>query len=403
VGGTDGKDVGCDLNALNTAINGTGQSTPLASPQQVQSALNSATTLSNNSSNSQEQINSLVTGIAQAYDAFIKEANQFSSAAQIDSGLRVALYFSRAAAALAFAEGPSSLSVRNRLQIVAAQLARVKDLMTGNANTSSATLSIESAHANINSFSPVIGPADARSSASFTGVLAPGSLGAILGDPNQSPLAMQTSFAERASSGTLPYELAGVSVTIGGRAALLISVSPSRVAFVVPKDLPSGDAEVIVTLQEGYVSRGMTTITQMAPGIFTTAGTGNGSGVVLNAATYKSGPFDVTTQESLGADKQTRLMIFATGFSNGVANTNTANDVKVGNLLMVNVAESVTVEARMSNGSVIRLPVEFAGTQSLGIDQVNVVLPESLRGAGTVELTLVIGDKRSNAATIKIN
>jgi uncharacterized protein (TIGR03437 family) len=396
-GGMDGKAVGCDFNALATAMNGSGgQTAPLASPQLVSGALASATTLANNTGNSPEQISSLVNSIAQAYDAFIREAGQFSAASQIDSGLRVALYFSRAASALAAAEGPSSMSVRNRLQIAAAQLSRVNDLMAAEAST---TLRIESAHASSTNFALVIGLADTRSGASYTNVLAPGSLGAILGDPNQSPLAMQTAFAERASSGTLPYELAGVSVTIGGRAALLVSVSPSRLSFVVPRDLPSGEAEVIVTLQEGYVSRGMTNITQVAPGIFTNAG----AGVALNAATYKTGPFEVTTPEALGMDKQTRLMLFTTGFSNGVANTNSSNDVRVANLTMANLAEAVTVEARLGNGSVIRLPVEFAGTQSLGIDQVNVVLPDSLRGAGTISLTLVIGDKRSNAATITVN
>jgi uncharacterized protein (TIGR03437 family) len=364
--------------------------------------LATATTLANNASNSQAQIISLVTSIEQAYAAFVPEVGRFTSAIDIDSGLRAALYFSRAAAALAVAEGPSSLSVQNRLQIAASQLTQVRNLMQPVAGPPP---TIDSAHASINaSASPTIGLADTRSSASLANVLAPGSVGAILGDPNQSPLAMQTSFAEKSSTNALPYELSGVSVVVGGRAALLLSVSPSRITFIVPEGLPSGEAEVIVTLQEGYVSRGTTSIFPIAPGIFTASGTGSGSGLALNAATYRQGSFDVVTPDNLGTDKQTRLMIFATGFSRSVANVNTANDIKVEGGVRANLAEAVAVEARLSNGSVIQLAVEFAGTQGqgLGIDQINVILPASLKGAGTVELTLIAGCQRSNGATISI-
>ena len=45
--------------------------------------------------------------------------------------------------------------------------------------------------------------------------------------------------------------------------------------------------------------------------ICTANGNGIGAAVALNAATMKSGDFNVTTPENLGADKQTRLMILA--------------------------------------------------------------------------------------------
>ena len=58
----------------------------------------------------------------------------------------------------------------------------------------------------------------------------------------------------------------------------------------------------------------------------------------------------------------------------------------------------MTVEARTSDGTVFTLPVEFAGAQGtlLGLDQVNVVLVPELRGAGSVQLTLVVNGVRSN-------
>ena len=72
--------------------------------------------------------------------------------------------------------------------------------------------------------------------------------------------------------------------------------------------------------------------------------------------------------------------------------------------MLENLSESVTVEARTSDGNVYFLPVEFAGKQGtlVGLDQVNVVLVPELRGAGTVQLTMVVGGVRSNTMTITV-
>ncbi|MFN2599259.1 MAG: hypothetical protein ABR563_18980, partial [Pyrinomonadaceae bacterium] len=193
--------------------------------------------------------------------------------------------------------------------------------------------------------------------------------------------------------------LAGVSVTVGGRAAQILSVSPSRVGFVAPAGLPAGDAEVIVTLQQGYVSRGTVTISPVAPGIFTSDGSGAGGALVLNAATFSGGSFDVWTQGNFSADKHTRLMIFATGLR-GAPNSNATNDVAGAG---ANLAESVTVEAHLQNNTVYQLQVEYAGAAqsgASGVDQVNVVLPPFLMGAGQVDLTIIVSGQRSNAASV---
>jgi uncharacterized protein (TIGR03437 family) len=215
---------------------------------------------------------------------------------------------------------------------------------------------------------------------------------------------MQTSGATNIVNGNLPYELAGVSVTVGGRAAQVLSVSPARINFLVPAGLPAGDAEVLVTLQEGYVSRGTVTVAPIAPGIFTTSGNGMGAAVALDSITLKAGPFEVTEVATASQDKRTRLSIFTTGLSSGVVNTSTANDLTVLGVPILNLAESVRVEARTSDGRLFNLAVEYAGKQSSspGLDQVNIVLPSELKGAGAVELTVITGTSRSNTATVNI-
>ena len=93
----------------------------------------------------------------------------------------------------------------------------------------------------------------------------------------------------------------------------------------------------------------------------------------------------------------------ATGISTGVANTDSSNDIllETGQILP-NLAESVVVQARTSNGTNYSLLVEYAGSQGIlsGLDQVNVLLPSALAGAGSVELTVVIGSVKSNTVRI---
>ncbi|HEX7773954.1 MAG TPA: hypothetical protein VF435_16145, partial [Pyrinomonadaceae bacterium] len=87
------------------------------------------------------------------------------------------------------------------------------------------------------------------------------------------------------------------------------------------------------------------------------------------------------------------------------ANTNTANDVLLGNgKKIANLAESVAVEARTNDGKVYMLAVEFAGAQGTlaGLDQVNVALAPDLTGAGSVQLTLVVNGVRSNTMRIMV-
>jgi uncharacterized protein (TIGR03437 family) len=270
----------------------------------------------------------------------------------------------------------------------------VRDMMAQAAGASGALGSQSSAD---------IGAAETRSSASFAPVLAPSSMGTITGSSSQSPLASGEMTGKPNANGALPFELAGASVSVGGVAANLIYASPSRIDFTVPAGIPSGEAEVIVTSQDGYVSRGVMTIAAFAPGLFTVGGSGAREAIALNSASYTSGAFDLFTPESLSSDKRTRVMLFATGIR-AAANWNTGNDVRrADGSTVANLAESVTVEARTNDGRVFNLPVEFAGAgQFAGLDQLTVRLVQELQGAGQIELTLSIGGQTSNIGTITI-
>jgi uncharacterized protein (TIGR03437 family) len=212
--------------------------------------------------------------------------------------------------------------------------------------------------------------------------------------------------ASRFDADAMPFELAGASVTIAGRAAPLRYVSPSRVDFCVPDGMTPGEAEVIITSQDGTVSRGTVMISAFAPGLFTQNGAGRGAGASANAFAAGFDTFDVLTPQNFGVDKRTRVRLAATGVgARSSLNTVTANDLlSPGGEVLANFAESVTVEARTATGRTLNLPVEFAGEDGgvSGLAQITVVLDPELRGAGVVELTLIVGGQRSNSVTIGV-
>jgi hypothetical protein len=124
-------------------------------------------------------------------------------------------------------------------------------------------------------------------------------------------------------------------------------------------------------------------VSAAAPGVFTNDASGSGPGAILNAVTYTPAPFVVQTAEN-GADTRTRIAVYCTGIRH---------------------ADSVTAQVLDSLGNQISLRVEFAGAAPgfFGLDQVNLLLPPDLDGAGTVSLTLTADGRTANVVTFQMN
>jgi uncharacterized protein (TIGR03437 family) len=248
----------------------------------------------------------------------------------------------------------------------------------------------------------VIGYGTIGYSQESAGNVAPASLSSMF-DGGAEPFCDQTMIGTWSPAGSEAYELGGVSVTVGGHAAQLVFVSPSRLALVVPEEVTAGSAEVIVASQDDYLSRGVTNVSRSVFHLMTTTDGETGEAIAMNLTKQTDG-FEVLTAGNLGPDKRTRLTLFAVGISGSAANSDTTNDITVGGVTVANFAESVVVKARLSSGVEINLPVEFAGRQTamIGIDQVTVRLTPELKSAGVVTLKLMIVGQSSNAGTILI-
>lgn len=197
--------------------------------------------------------------------------------------------------------------------------------------------------------------------------LAPGSILTILGD-NLSPREEVAT-----NPAALPRNMAGVTVNIGGVACILFYVSPKQVNAQIDPAVPLGTATVTVASALGTYAANITVERAGVPGIFATSGAGVRDGAVLNAITFERGPFRVST-----SGQPTYLAVYATGVD-------------------VSSTPQVTVAG-------VPVTVIYAGPAPgwVGLQQVNIRLPDSLSGAGRVELALAANGKISNVVEIVI-
>ncbi len=241
----------------------------------------------------------------------------------------------------------------------------------------------------------ILGAVAHASAASYdTITLAPESIVAAFG----SDLAAETRVAE---SLPLPTELAGVTVTVrdslGAESrAPIFFVAPSQVNYLLPQGLANGIATVTIANGDGVAIQSLTEISAVAPGLFSANASGGGAAAAVALRIRANGEqvyepvarYDAPTQtfallpiDLSNPAEQVYLILFGTGARHR------------GKL------EDVTIRI-----GEMELPVAYAGAAPglAGVDQVNVLLPASLRGQSEQTVTLRVNDEASNGVNIRI-
>jgi len=198
-----------------------------------------------------------------------------------------------------------------------------------------------------------------------------------------------------ASGQPWPVTLGGVNVTIGGRAAPLLYVSPIQINFEIPAGTTTGDVPLTVQTGLGTTLNLLGRMAAVAPGLFTA--NGDGRGVVAASA----------IQVIAGSMLQIPLPVFRCGDTPGSC---VSVPIQLGRDTSTYVALYGTGIRGAPSGSVAVLidgrtvPVLYAGPQPEweGLDQINIDLPLTLRGAGEVDVVIEAGGVLSNTARIQI-
>jgi uncharacterized protein (TIGR03437 family) len=219
--------------------------------------------------------------------------------------------------------------------------------------------------------------------------LAPGELAVAYGQ-NLAPSTPPEIF------GPLPTLYYGNPVSIVDSAnktwAALAFVSPGEVTFQIPAGVTAGPAKVSIVSSSGTQTASNVQIATAAPALFTLSGSSlaaaetgrvSADGTQTYGTVYQrtAGAWLVASPINMGTPTdQVYLVLFGTGMD-GVSPSNVI----------------VTV-----NGT--NAPVAYVGSQGLftGLDQINVLLPASLTGSGTVTVQLSANGVAANAVQIVI-
>ncbi|MBL8186471.1 MAG: hypothetical protein JNK38_00605 [Acidobacteria bacterium] len=216
--------------------------------------------------------------------------------------------------------------------------------------------------------------------ASYAQTIAPDSIVATFG----TGISQSTASA---NSLPLPLTLNGVTVMVNNLSAPLLYVSPTQINYVVPTNVDPGVATVKVMSGSTEIANGTVTIETVSPSIFTILSSGKGvpaAQVTADGVSFQPvGNSDGTPRVlSVGtAAKPNFLVLYGTGLRRRSSMTN----------------------VRVMIGGV-QAEVSFLGAHSrlVGVDQLNVKLPESLRGRGSVDVVVTIDGKTANTVTINI-
>jgi uncharacterized protein (TIGR03437 family) len=232
----------------------------------------------------------------------------------------------------------------------------------------------------LNQTSAVTAPAftDTNAASFVAGTMAKGSIVTAFGTGLSATTANNT-------SATPPTSLGGDSITIKDSSgaslpASLFYVSPTQINYEIPDATASGTATI--TIQSGTSSfTASQQIGAVAPGLFASNGMGLGSYIQVVNGVQQTGllvqngamvPVNV-------AGGQTYLVLYGTGIHNHA------------NAVVATVGSAQVTAA-------------YAGVtgQYLGEDQINLLLPASLQGAGAVNVTLSVDGQASNAVKVTI-
>ncbi len=190
----------------------------------------------------------------------------------------------------------------------------------------------------------------------------------------------------------VPLSLGGVSVNVQDatgavRQAPLFYVSPTQINYAIPDATAVGQATITIVGNAAPIIVKQQ-IVAVAPGIYGASGLAVGNLITVDNGVQTASSLVQTAADgsliptpiNLGSGSQQTVLIL---YGTGIHNQSTAVTATIGSTIV---------------------PVSYAGPQGtfLGEDQINILLPASLRGAGVVNVILNAEGVKTNPVKIQI-
>jgi uncharacterized protein (TIGR03437 family) len=176
---------------------------------------------------------------------------------------------------------------------------------------------------------------------------------------------------------------------------LFASPVPSQINFQIPAGTQAGPATLTILNKTAAAMVEQVIVSPVAPALFSANATGKGVAAATAVSVSGSNPAQTPVAVfqcdppagcsavpiALSIDVQVYVSLFATGIRGAGGASNVI----------------CTIHG-------VSVPVQYAGPQPvfLGLDQVNVTLPLSLKGSGQSEVILMVGSHTSNTVLLNI-
>ena len=201
------------------------------------------------------------------------------------------------------------------------------------------------------------------------------------------------------TSAQLPQALAGSTLTVRDSAGVLrlgrlYFVSPGPINFEVPAATAVGESTITVLNGTGSTATGKVAIKNASPGIFTANGNGAGVPAALAVRVSADGtqaPVNVFACDAAGRCAPAPMSL------------GTVTDQTFVSLYGTGARKRTDLEKVTCTIGGVAAPVSFAGDQgSIGLDQINIQIPNSLRGRAEVAVLLTVDGETSNRVTLNV-
>ncbi len=200
-----------------------------------------------------------------------------------------------------------------------------------------------------------------------------------------------------ATSLPLPTSLGGVSVLVDGKPAQLFFVSANQINYLVPAGIALGSAKVEVVRSNAVVAQGTINLPGVAPSVFSFNSDGAGvpagyvtrvkaTGEQSNEAIHK---YDNSLRKFVAnpilrkSGESLYLIVYGTGFKAAPdSDGNKSNGV----------AENIEVTI-----GGVKAQVDYAGQSPfVGVEQLNIKLPDNIPGSASVTMLVKVFDGQGN-------
>jgi uncharacterized protein (TIGR03437 family) len=226
--------------------------------------------------------------------------------------------------------------------------------------------------------------------ASYMPTVAAGSIASVFGN--------NLSVGQAAADAVpLPTTLASSSFQIGGRGAPLFVALPGQVNLQIPWEVAGQTQATVTATVDGMSSKPqLVSIASFAPGIFILNGVSSSQGAVAISGTrLLAAPASGGVGRPAGAGESVTIYCTGLGAVSNQPATGTAASSEL--LSFTTTAPTVTIGG-------VSAQVSFSGLApgSVGLYQVNVLIPAGVSPGGSVPLILSIAGIKSNPVTIAV-